>query len=929
MTSSERDTSENENLQNNLNPKEIFPFELDEFQLKAIDSLNQGHSVVVSAPTGSGKTLIGEYAIYRAISHGNKVFYTTPLKALSNQKLRDFRDQFGSTNVGLLTGDLSLNREASILVMTTEIFRNMLYLAADRNDDPLLDMETVVLDECHYMNDAHRGTVWEESIIHCPKSVQFVALSATVANAGQLTDWIEKVHGPTDLISSDLRPVPLEFNFCSAKGLHPLLNNKGTGLHPNCKIWRPTKSHRKRGRISKPIQPESPSLGFVISKLAERNMLPAIYFIFSRRGCDKAVKTIAGTCLVSSEERNSIQARFEKYTISNSEGLRDDLHIRALFNGIASHHAGVLPAWKELIEELFQEGFIKVVFATETLAAGINMPARSTIISTLSKRSDNGHRQLMGSEFLQMAGRAGRRGLDSKGYVVTVQTRFEGVREAGQLATSPADPLISQFTPSYGMVLNLLQRYDLDKSKELIERSFSRYLASLDLVEEEEELSRLKKEFEEYKTFSEDIPWSDFERYEKIKSHLKEERRLLKILQKQSAETLCNELTLALEFANTGTLISIKTSQLRGKVTPAVIVEKIQQGDRQSQLLCLTDENIWILIACKEVVTLHADMTCLDVLNITPPKFSRVGELHHGDLVSLEIASMISNLAKNNDMRTPQYDLASEVLAQATLVKSLDDELLIQPAHRWGDKKKLKKYRRRMDELDIEIHEREEKLYDKSNRHWETFLSLIKVLNHFGCLDDLKPTEIGIGIGSLRGENELWIGLVLMSGYLDELTPVELSGVIQSIVTEVNRPDLWSGFIPSSVADEVFNDLSNIRRELFRIQERFGIEIPILWSSELMGLVEAWARGITWTDLISNTSLDEGDVVRILRRTNDLLSQIPYCEAVSRQLRNNAKAAIKLMDRFPVCEAEDINQAKEYNHELINPATERNNEIKK
>ncbi len=925
MTSSERDASENDLLKKNLNPKGIFPYVLDEFQLKAIDSLNQGHSVVVSAPTGSGKTLIGEYAIHRAISHGNKVFYTTPLKALSNQKLRDFRTQFGSGNVGLLTGDLSLNREASILVMTTEIFRNMLYVAADRNDDPLLDIETVVLDECHYMNDAHRGTVWEESIIHCPKSVQFVALSATVANAGQLTDWIEKVHGPTDLISSDLRPVPLEFKFCSAKGLHPLLNDKRTGLHPNCKIWRPTKSHNKRGRISKPAQPESPSLGFVISKLSERNMLPAIYFIFSRRGCDKAVKTIAGTCLVNQEERNLIQDRFEKYTILNSEGLREDLHIRALFNGIASHHAGVLPAWKELIEELFQEGLIKVVFATETLAAGINMPARSTIISSLSKRSDNGHRQLMGSEFLQMAGRAGRRGLDSRGYVITVQTRFEGVREAGQLATSPADPLISQFTPSYGMVLNLLQRYDLDKSKELIERSFSRYLAGLDLVEEEEELFRLKEEFEKYKTFSEDIPWSDFEKYEKIKSHLKEERRLLKILQKQSAETLSNELILALEFANNGTLISFKNSQLRGKVTPAVIVEKIQKGDRQSRLLCLTDENIWILISCKEVVSLYAEFSCLDVSKLTPPLISRIGELYHGDFLSNEIALTISNLAKKNDMRTPQYDLASEVLSQAKLVKSLDDELLAQPAHRWGDKKKLKKHRRRMDELDIEIQGREKCLYDRSNRHWETFLSLIQVLNHFGCLDDLNPTEIGRGIGSLRGDNELWIGLVLMSGHLDELTPSELAGVIQSIVTEVNRPDLWSRFIPSVVADETFNNLSNIRRELFIVQERLGIEVPILWSSELMGLVEAWAKGSSWTDLISNTSLDEGDVVRILRRTNDLLSQIPYCEAVSRQLRNNAKAAMKLMDRFPVCEAEDINQAKEKIFEVINPATERNN----
>ena len=214
-------------------------------------------------------------------------------------------------------------------------------------------------------------------------------------------------------------------------------------------------------------------------------------------------------------------------------------------------------------------------------------------------------------------------------------------------------------------------------------------------------------------------------------------------------------------------------------------------------------------------------------------------------------------------------------------------------------------------------------LYDRSNRHWETFLSLVKVLNHFGCLEDLNPTEIGKGIGSLRGENELWIGLVLMSGHLDELTPVELAGVVQSIVSEVNRPDLWSGFVPSAVAEESFNNLSNLRMELFRLQERLGIDVPILWSSELMGLVEFWARGGTWTDLISNTSLDEGDIVRILRRTNDLLSQIPYCETVSRQLRNNAKAAMKLMDRFPVCEAEDINQAKENNYEITNPATER------
>ena len=374
---------------------QLFPFPLDDFQLEAIDALNQGQSVVVSAPTGSGKTLIGEYAIHRAIAHGQKVFYTTPLKALSNQKLRDFREQFGADNVGLMTGDLSVNRDARVVVMTTEIFRNMLYAEVDQGNDPLADVEAVVLDECHYMNDSQRGTVWEESIIHCPPSVQLVALSATVANAGQLTDWIERVHGPTRLVLSDFRPVPLQFSFCSAKGLHPLLNEDGTGLHPNCKVWRAPKGHKRKGRSPKPPQPEAPPISFVVAQMADRDMLPAIYFIFSRRGCDKAVRDLGVQCLVTEEEQARIAARLKAYAAANPEAVRDGLHADALLRGIAAHHAGVLPAWKELIEELFQQGLVKVVFATETLAAGINMPARSTVIASLSKRTERGHRPLI------------------------------------------------------------------------------------------------------------------------------------------------------------------------------------------------------------------------------------------------------------------------------------------------------------------------------------------------------------------------------------------------------------------------------------------------------------------------------------------------------------------------------------------------------
>ena len=547
------------------------------------------------------------------------------------------------------------------------------------------------------------------------------------------------------------------------------------------------------------------------------------------------------------------------------------------------------------------------------------MPARSTVIAALSKRTERGHRPLMGSEFLQMAGRAGRRGLDSQGYVVTVQSRFEGVREAGQLATSPADPLVSQFTPSYGMVLNLLQRHDLAKARELVERSFGRYLAGLDLVEDEENLSQLRLQLSQLEGVAGDIPWEDFEDYEKMRGRLREERRLLRILQQQAEETLANELTMALQFASTGTLVSLKSPQLRGRVAPAVIVEKVKGPGQFPLLLCLTDENVWILLPCQAVVSIHAELSCLQVDGLDVPELSRSGELRHGDQASGGLALAVAHMARRHDMTTPQYDLAGEVLTQARLVRDLEQEQEQHPAHRWGDRKQLKKHRRRMEDLELEIAERQQLLHQRANRHWETFLALMEILQHFGCLDELDPTEIGRTVAALRGDNELWLGLALMSGHLDDLSPPDLAAVFESISTEVNRPDLWSGFPPPAAAEEALQDLSGLRRELLRAQERAGVVVPAWWEPELMGLVDAWARGTSWSDLIANTSLDEGDVVRIMRRTVDLLAQVPYCEAISEQLRSHARQALKAINRFPVAEAEDLVPASA----ALNPATER------
>ena len=443
-----------------------FPFELDDFQKDACNFINEGKSVVVCAPTGAGKTVIAQHAIHRALEEGKRVFYTTPLKALSNQKFYDFGEKYGSDKVGLLTGDTSINRNGQIVVMTTEVFRNMLYgTNFGAVADNMKDVKYVVLDEVHYMNDEQRGTVWEESIIYCPTNVQIIALSATVANSQELTDWINTVHSKTELVNTDFRPVPLRFYYFDSSQptkLLPLLTPSGC-LNSKIKPERKQFSHGKMKQKSYVKE--------VVRNLEQNDMLPAIYFTFYRRKCDEQMEKCAGLELVTKAERARIRQFIDEY-IAENPYLYNNKHIEYLLCGVASHHAGLLPSWKILVEKLFQQGLIKVVFATETLAAGINMPARSTVISSTSKRTDSGHRMLTASEFLQMSGRAGRRGMDEVGYVTVVGTPFQSPEEVAELVLSDANPLESRFSPSYSMVLNLLQRFSLDEAKELILKSF-------------------------------------------------------------------------------------------------------------------------------------------------------------------------------------------------------------------------------------------------------------------------------------------------------------------------------------------------------------------------------------------------------------------------------------------------------------------------
>ena len=380
-----------------------FNFELDDFQKEAINHIQAGKSVVVCAPTGAGKTCIAQSAIHLALEKGERIFYTTPLKALSNQKYNDFASIYGADLVGLLTGDTTINRDAQIVVMTTEVFRNMLYGTTFGSlKDNLKNVKYVVLDEVHYMNDESRGTVWEESIIYCPTNIQIIALSATVQNSKQLTDWINTVHSATELVYTDFRPVPLRFFYYDSSKpntILPLLTPSGD-LNNKIKPESRYKYFNKKEKLKNPTTN-------IVETLHNKNMLPAIYFTFSRKKCDENAKKCLKLDLLTKDELIKLNKIVEEY-IKENPYLENNPQLDLIKSGIASHHAGLLPGWKALVEKLFQQGLIKVVFATETLAAGINMPARTTIISAISKRTDTGHRTLSANEFLQMSGRAGR-----------------------------------------------------------------------------------------------------------------------------------------------------------------------------------------------------------------------------------------------------------------------------------------------------------------------------------------------------------------------------------------------------------------------------------------------------------------------------------------------------------------------------------------
>jgi superfamily II RNA helicase len=479
------------------------PYPLDRFQLDALDLLDDGQSVLVSAPTGAGKTVVAEYAVHLALHEGSRAFYTTPIKALSNQKYGDLRRKHGADNVGLLTGDNSINGQAPVVVMTTEVLRNMIHAEPGR----LAELRYVVLDEVHFLQDRYRGGVWEEVILGAPPEVTLVCLSATVANAEQLGAWISAVRGATGVVIERHRPVELRDLFVvgdrSSERVHLLPTFVDGRPNPEAakldeQVPRPGASRGRRDRGLAPLRggrPARPKLyrprrTEVVERLSEARLLPAIYFVFSRAGCDESVRHCLeeGVRLTTIEER----ARIRSVVESHVDPLADEdlavlgypRYLAGLEAGIASHHAGMVPPFREAVEACFAEALVKVVFATETLALGINMPARAVVIEEISKFGGNGHQEITSGEYTQLTGRAGRRGIDEVGYAAVLCSPFHTFGDVARIAGGQPRALTSSFRPTYNLAVNLVRRHTRKAAYALVSSSFAQYLAESDLTDE-------------------------------------------------------------------------------------------------------------------------------------------------------------------------------------------------------------------------------------------------------------------------------------------------------------------------------------------------------------------------------------------------------------------------------------------------------------
>ncbi|BBX92180.1 RNA helicase [Mycolicibacterium boenickei] len=887
-----------------------YPFALDDFQLRSCRALESGHGVLVCAPTGAGKTVVGEFAVHLALAAGGKCFYTTPIKALSNQKHNDLVARYGAAKIGLLTGDQSINGDADIVVMTTEVLRNMLYA----NSPALQGLSYVVMDEVHFLADRMRGAVWEEVILHLPEDVLLVSLSATVSNAEEFGGWIQTVRGDTTVVVDEHRPVPLSQHMLVGRRLFDLFEGTNSTLvdpdllrhishrreADRLADWQPRGRGRGRGGGGRPQLYRPPSRPDVIATLDAAGLLPAITFVFSRAGCDAAVQQClrAPLRLTTDEERARIAEIVERRCadLAESDLIVLDYHQwrEGLLRGLAAHHAGMLPVFRHTVEELFTAGLVKAVFATETLALGINMPARTVVLERLVKFNGEQHVPLTPGEYTQLTGRAGRRGIDVEGHAVVLwrpdDSNAEPAEVAG-LASTRTFPLRSSFAPSYNMTINLVQQMGPEQAHKLLERSFAQYQADRSVVGLVRGIARGERMMGELaaELGGKDAPILDYVRLRsKIGERERAQSRASRLQRRRAA-------TDALAGLRRGDIITI-THGRRGGL--AVVLEPAERDSDDPRPLVLTEHRWAGRISSADYSGASAPLGAMTLPKRVEHRQPRVRRDLASALRSAAAELSVPSKRASRGAAAPERDVDPELAG-------LRDQLRHHPAHQLPEREAQARIAERYLRIERDNAQIQQKVNAATNSLARTFDRIVALLSERGFIEaaagEPRVTDAGRLLARIYSESDLLVAECLRAGLWDGLQPAELAAVLSAVLFE-SRGDTAGGVlgvdIPTAGLRRALAQTRRVSADLRGDEQRHRLA-PSREPDE--GFVTAVYRWATTGDLGaalaasdaggSGTALSAGDFVRWCRQVLDLLDQVRNA-APTPALRNTAKRAV-------------------------------------
>lgn len=888
-------------------------FALDDFQVRACQALETGHGVLVCAPTGAGKTVVGEFAVHLALAAGTKCFYTTPIKALSNQKHGDLVRRYGAERIGLLTGDQNINGDADIVVMTTEVLRNMLYA----NSPALQGLSHVVMDEVHFLADRMRGAVWEEVILHLPDEVRLVSLSATVSNAEEFGGWIKTVRGDTSVVVDEHRPVPLWQHVMVGRRLFDLFDYRsgsaphgGRDLVVDPELLRHISHRREADRLAdweprgrgrgphrgRPTMYRPPARPDVIGMLHTEGLLPAITFVFSRAGCDAAVKQCLRSSLrlTTEDERKRIAEVIDRRCADLDEAdlVVLDYHQwrEGLLRGLAAHHAGMLPVFRHTVEELFAAGLVKAVFATETLALGINMPARTVVLERLVKFNGEQHMPLTPGEYTQLTGRAGRRGIDVEGHAVVLWGPEVEPTEVAGLASTRTFPLRSSFAPSYNMTINLVQQMGPAQARQLLEQSFAQYQADRSVVGLRRGIERGERVLEEIAAELGEHESSVLD-YVRLRAKIAERERAQSRASRVQRRAATND---ALSALRRGDIITI-TQGRRGGL--AVVLEPARDTDDPRPLV-LT-EHRWA-----------GRISSADYSGATP----RVGTMslpkrveHRNPRVRRDLANALLSAAdglalpsvKPRRGQSPQdHDIDPELVA-------LREKMRRHPAHQLPDREELARIGERYLRIERDNSQIRQKVSAATNSLARTFDRIVVLLAERGFIDTTGDvptvTDDGRLLARIYSESDLLVAECLRAQAWDGLEPAELAAVLSSVLFESrgDTPGVAAGSeAPTAKVRRALVQTRRLSAQLRADEQRHRIAPSRETDDGFVAAIYRWATTGDLTTALaasdatgSGSPLSAGDFVRWCRQVLDLLDQVRNA-APTPALRTSAKRAI-------------------------------------